>query len=144
MPITIYGDGYVTGLANVTTSGSITTTSGNVVTNAVQFGDASVQTTALAGIGYNQTWQDMIGSRALATNYTNNTGKPIMVMVLCHSNTANGIGVQITVNGVIAAEGRDDASGYGPSLNTIVPPGAVYRADINLFSGALVKWSELR
>ncbi len=96
------------------------------------------------GIGYGQTWQNVVASRALATNYTNTTGKPIMVMVLCHSSTANGIGVQITVDGVIAAEGRDDASGYGPSLNTIVPPGSVYRADINLYSGVLVKWSELR
>lgn len=135
MPITIHGDGFITGLGNVSTSG-------NVVTNAVQFGDTSVQTAA--AIGHGQTWQNVTSSRALGVNYTNSTGRPIMVMVHCTGNSPNGMGFIITVDGVIAAEGRSDASGYGPGLSVIVPPGATYSSVINLFTGALSRWTELR
>jgi hypothetical protein len=135
-------------------SGSITLQATSVAgTNTITL-PASTGTAALTSdittainnnvIGVGQTWQNVVASRALATNYTNTTGKPIMVFVHCRSNTANGIGVQITVDGVIAADGRDDASGYGPSLTTIVPAGSVYRADIVLYSGSLINWSELR
>ena len=36
--------------------------------------------------GGGQAWQNVIGSRAIATTYTNTTAKPIMVSVLCGGN----------------------------------------------------------
>ena len=95
-------------------------------------------------IGIGQTWQNMLASRALATNYTNTTGKPIMVFVYCTSANATGIGVTITVDGVIVAKDVRDGNVRGPSLTTIVPAGSVYRADIVFNSGSLANWAELR
>lgn len=151
MPITIYGDGFITGLGNVSTTGGVTAgnvatsgsvTASSVTTGNVVFSDSTRQTSA--AIGHGQTWQNVTSSRALGVNYTNSTGRPIMVMVHCTGVSPNGMGFIITVDGVIAAEGRSDASGYGPGLSVIVPPGATYSSVINLFTGVLSRWTELR
>lgn len=133
MPITIYGDGYVTGLANVTTAG-------NVVTNAVQFGDTSVQSSA--GIGYSQTWQNVEGSRSLGVTYTNTTGKPIMVYVSAYSDTIFTV-FYFTIDGMTTIYGRNamgtGTNGYA-SASLIVPNGSTYR----FTGGTIYSWLELR
>lgn len=70
-----------------------------VTSTGVVFPDASTQTTAIGGsLGYSQTYQNVTSSRALATNYTNSTGKTIYVKCAC-SLSGNAV-TNITVNGV--------------------------------------------
>ena len=93
----------------------------------------------VAGIGYSQTWQDVLASRAASTDYTNSTGKPIQVNVWGIS----GGPADLVIGGVIAC--RSGINGSVPSVNLtgIVPPGTVYRVN-NISTGAIVIWAELR
>ena len=90
-------------------------------------------------IGVGQTWQNLTGSRANATNYTNTTGRTIVVVV--SEATSGNATFSATVDGVVVAA---YASGGPTSVNTsitfIVPAGGVYRVD-GYTAG---NWSELR
>ena len=110
-------------------------TSGNVLTS----NGTTWQSTApvASGVGVGQTWQNVLGSRARNTNYTNSTGKPIMVNVWFDdtSGEANFICDSVTVaffNGV------DNA---GMTLSVIVPNGSVYQVTT---SQTIDGWAELR
>lgn len=97
---------------------------------------------ALSSIGYGQTWQNLTGSRAAGTTYTNTTGKPIMVAI---SNSGNPY-QQFTlfVNGsatVLSNSGGINYSHTGPIV-AIIPSGATY--SISITTGTLSYWSELR
>lgn len=93
-------------------------------------------------LGYEQTWQNVAGSRAANTTYTNTTGKPIYIFV--SMGGANPQTNQLVVGGVLAGEwvflggiGRQGVCG-------IVPNGATYRV-VNLQGvPAVSTWSELR
>lgn len=98
-----------------------------------------------SGLGVGQTWQNLTGSRALATTYTNSTGKPIMVAVYC-SGSPNDGNFSATVGGVQLGRQGFGAIASGVSFATItfiVPDGATYRAD-NTGGASLNSWSELR
>jgi hypothetical protein len=89
----------------------------------------------LSEIGVGQTWQDVTGSRAQNTNYTNSTGKPIFIYIVLEG------GIQdlkaITVDGVgVGAE----AGTYIRPNQFIVPNGSVYRVD----NATILIWTELR
>lgn len=94
-------------------------------------------------IGYGQSWSDVTASRALSTVYTNTEDAPIMVHINVTGDTANGRGIDVEIDGVVMIEGRSQGSGYGPSVEFIVPPGSTYEA-IGEFTGTLTQWSELR
>lgn len=107
------------------------------------------------GIGNGQTWQNLTSTRAVNTNYTNSTGKPIMVVVSLSSTNGGGTGGATTatalVGGVNVAYGlNSDSSGFYQtpiSLSFIVPTGAVYRINTTADAGTSVGvslWSELR
>lgn len=94
-------------------------------------------------LGAGQTWQDVKGSRASATNYTNSTGKPILVVVSAGS-TPGLAAASISVSGVVVA---DMADGYNAATNitplvAVVPNGATYRVDVT--QGVIRNWTELR
>jgi len=91
------------------------------------------------GIGYGQTWQNVTGSRAANTTYTNSTGKPIEVWV-SFTVVSGGI-ISYLINGVQMA--RNAAIDIGDSIPVgfIVPNGATYRCDT---TSTLFQWSELR
>lgn len=93
-------------------------------------------------IGWNQTWQDLTASRALATTYTNSTGRPIMVVITTEGTTT---GIALTVNGVVIQRQRSQISSgtTNASVSAIIPSGATYSA-ANIVSGTLSLWSELR
>jgi hypothetical protein len=97
-----------------------------------------------AGIGVNQTVQDVTASRSLGTTYYNTTGKPIFIWVYT-TYTANGIS-NLTINGIVLAYAAlvitVGGSGHG-TLYGIVPPGGTYLAT-NVSAATLVRWSELR
>ena len=88
--------------------------------------------TAMSGLGYGQTVQNLVGSRALATTYYNTTGKPIFLSV---GSTTGNIGITLTINGVSQGQ-RTDA------CDAVIPPGASY--SVVFSAGAISVWSETR
>lgn len=119
------------------------------VTQSIGTNNTTIATTAFvqsaAGLGYGQTWQSFNSSqRSLNTDYTNSTGKPIMVAVSGIFNGGQYIawyidGVNVISTGVHAATEQD-------SITTIVPPGSTYRlyATDSFYGGIAPTWSELR
>jgi hypothetical protein len=99
--------------------------------------------TVTSGIGDGQTWQNVLGSRSSGVNYTNSTGKPIMVAVGIAS-TNGFISLTSVVDnvqvGTTQAASPTSTSG-GSSYSFIVPAGSTYRVTIN---GSFTHWAELR
>jgi hypothetical protein len=97
-----------------------------------------------SGLGVDQTWQSVIGSRALATTYTNTTGKAIFVSASAfHSSTASG-SIQFTVNGILTAANSSSAVNTISSCCFIVPPGGTYSVTWSVAGATLSAWNELR
>ena len=95
-----------------------------------------------SGIGSNQVWSEVTGSRTKNTNYVNNTGKAIMVTLRQEKSGLQLIG--ITVNGGLVARAYDYNGGGSNCVCTsvIVPVGATYTYDWDGNSGQKI-W-ELR
>lgn len=86
-----------------------------------------------------QTIQDVTGSRAKATLYTNNTGKEIWVTV---NPTATASATSsLTVNGVVVQSVSFGSTTVTVPLSTPVPAGATYQFDS---STTILRWVELR
>jgi hypothetical protein len=113
-------------------------------TNGITFNNSSTQAQS-AGLGSSataQTWQNVTGSRAFTTTYTNSTGYPIMVNIY---STGGGSG-QITLNigGVaVATAAVAGLAGGLFTLSGIVPNGATYSLT-NPGGGGFAFWGELR
>lgn len=103
--------------------------------------------TAVKPLGAGQTWQNLTGSRALTTSYTNSTGRPITVVV---SGNCSGTGygsMSTTVDGIVVAGQVHavPAAGYGCQTTFIVPAGSTYSVAYGgNASPALQTWIELR
>jgi len=97
---------------------------------------------ALSSIGYGQTWQNMIGSRAFATTYTNTTGKPIFIYVAGTSTSSNSM--SITINGVQYLLSTAVAAADRAQASALIPAGATYSVDLSAGTKTLTIWSELR
>ena len=96
-----------------------------------------------AGIGVNQTWQVVSGSRAMGTTYTNSTGKPITVAITATCNA--GLTVQgLIINGTVTYAGTVVNSGSACGFALVVPNGATYVTCTNGGTLTLVSWVELR
>lgn len=147
MPIVLNG---TTGISTTELSTSAVRTSGEGYATPL---DTELTTAgwAIAGmIGAGQTWTDVTGSRALATTYTNSTGRPIMVSATI---TGTGAGVSsaiLTVAGVIVMQAVTTESngtswnGVGTPFQAIVPDGATYSISNNTLTNTITRWSELR
>jgi hypothetical protein len=116
-------------------------TSGNVLTSNGTTWVSSAPPSA--GLGIGQTWQSVIGSRALGTTYTNSTGKPIFVYIVV-SLSGNGDTV-LTLNGVTLDGPASSASGsvFTP-CSFIVPDGNTYNLTATGGSVGITAWGELR
>lgn len=106
----------------------------------------SASTTAVSTpIGVSQSWQNVTGSRALNTSYTNTTGRPIMVtcsvLTQSASNPASASvgGVTILNSWTVDCCGVPQFS-YFP-FSFIVPAGSSYQINGNL---GFSVWAELR
>ena len=91
-------------------------------------------------LGVGQTWQDVTSSRSSGVTYTNNTGKPIKVSIICAVD--DGISELYVGNELISKSGNTGSS-IGNNFNTVsevVPHGQTYRYQGSNF----LKWSELR
>ena len=145
LPVTNGGTGAVTLTANSLLVGAGTSavtgiaagTSGNVLTsNGTTWASA-----AAAGIGVGQTWTNVTGSRALLTTYTNSTGKPIQLSIVCLGGSAND--VELTVAGLLITSALyTNSAGGKVSLFAIVPVGASY--SLGTSASTITRWSELR
>lgn len=93
-----------------------------------------------AGIGVNQTWQNVTASRVSGTTYTNSTGKPITIKV--YSVAAPTSQVAITVSGTAFPTISSSVGGgtFQVFDMAIVPAGATYSAT----TVGTMTWWELR
>ena len=91
--------------------------------------------------GVGQSWQDVSSSRASGSTYTNNTGKPITVIVsIRDANVFSG--VLVTVAGVVIID-VDDVGAQGTTPYTfVVPAGSTYSVNVN--ANTIRRWAELR
>ena len=91
--------------------------------------------------GQDQTWQDVTAERALSVTYTNNTGRPIEIVVVTNFNTTAS-GNALVIDGIVTNESFSSGSGtIGFSLQGIVPNGSTYSVGT---SKGLRSWDELR
>ncbi|WP_419866964.1 hypothetical protein [Citrobacter werkmanii] len=79
-----------------------------------------------ASVGVNQLWNDVTSSRTVGINYTNTTGRPIMIAMNVKNVTAGLFASSIFVQGIELSAGST-VSGEHRFISAIVPPGQVYR-----------------
>lgn len=99
------------------------------------------------GIGYNQTWQNVKSSRNVGTVYTNDTGKPITLLVTASTDANDRMnGVNVHVNGVIIATSMSYGNGGKIPVSVIIPNGSTYKVDYpsGTVSPFIYQWFELR
>ena len=110
-------------LTSVSTSQALTAAQGKVLNDKM--------------LGVGQTWQDVTGSRAAGITYTNDTQKPIMVIVT--RNVAQNFTAYFTVNGIdLIWSHAGNSIGIADAFSIIIPVGSTYKC--NTFS----TWAELR
>jgi len=106
--------------------------------------DAFITPLKLSGVvmGYNQSWQDVTGSRAIGATYTNNTGRPIEVAIgVTLANTTSF--TNLLVGGVNASRVQGPGAGsYTYDLYAIIPNGVSY--SVSGGTPVLSTWRELR
>ncbi len=90
---------------------------------------------ASPSVGVDQTWQDVLASRAINVTYTNTTGAPIELLL---SQISSGQ-QNIFINGTQVAQNSADTS-TSNCVSIIIPDGSTYRVD----SGLPTFWWELR
>ena len=121
--------------------GTVVTTGGTgVVTSAMQTGDA-------VPIGVGQSWTDVAASRAVGTDYTNSTGKPIVVAITASGSSFDNIIMTLVIDGENIMQAAIALNGDGASRDNvtgIVPNGATYRVNVDGGSESSVIWKELR
>jgi hypothetical protein len=85
-------------------------------------------------LGVNQTWQNLTASRVANTTYTNDTGRPIQVVL----NSGTGATRNFYVNGVLFS--TTSIINGGNCIHTAtIPDGDTYMID-----GTVGIWNELR
>lgn len=89
------------------------------------------------------TFTDVTGSRALATNYTNNTNRTIWVLACIKATSASPTAINATV-GAVTQEGTVVAAvNYISQMSFPVPPGKVYQVSVLGGTATLQSWAEL-
>ena len=125
------------------TNSKITAMAASKLTGALPALDGS-SLTGILSIGVGQTWTDTTSSRAFNTNYTNSTGRAIMVSFIC--TTGTGDNIQVNVGGLSFGDEYTNQSNGREMSSFIVPDNTVYRINGNTGSTTpvLQKWVELR
>ena len=139
-------NGTVALLESPALTGTPTAPTAAVGTNTTQIATTAFVLANQSGVGIGQTWQDVTGSRALGTTYTNSTGKPIMVNVNNVGTTAS-IQINLYVNGALITGQRLATGGASCRIGvfSIIPNGATYSiTNGGGTEGTLNTWSELR
>jgi hypothetical protein len=108
---------------------------GTVLTTA----NTQIATKSLV-LGVDQTWQNVAASRAVNTNYTNTTGRPIFVSVRMTQSSSGT--ASLIVDGVSIAGGATPNTPGNQTFGGIVPNGSVYQ--VTATSNTVSTWAELR
>lgn len=96
-----------------------------------------------ASIGYSQTKTNVLASRALSTNYTNSTGRPIVVYAA--GNTALRGQMILSIDGNISQVSNGNSAGtIVTGVSAIIPVGSVYQIYAATNGVTLTAWYELR
>jgi hypothetical protein len=120
-------------------------TSGNALRS-----NGSAWVSGKLGLGLSgEVWNNVVGSRAANTTYTNSNSYPIMFAVSAQKNTpSNTQGIlEMVVNGSVITQVQSrvgnniDHNVVVLSSVVIVPPGQTYRANLN--DSSLTIWNEL-
>jgi hypothetical protein len=99
---------------------------------------------ASQSIGLQQTWQDVLASRAIGTTYTNTTGRPIFVIICASASSLNGT-FGITINGTLVYAGNSAPNSGIVTVSALIPPSATYLVTVT--GGSMLapgNWNELR
>jgi hypothetical protein len=93
--------------------------------------------------GQGQTWQDKTASRPAGSNFTNNTGRPIMVNVIRQSTGSSSFSLLVGVGTPTLVVGSSDTSTASPALaqTAIIPVGWSYKATVS--GCTILAWLEL-
>ena len=92
-------------------------------------------------MGVGLTWQDVKANRALATEHTNTTGKPIQLCVVVVHTGSSGSSSSLQLNGEQTAYGYFDAKRTA-LYQQMIPDGATYQIDAD--RGYVASWWEWR
>lgn len=112
--------------------------SGNVLTS----NGSTWQSTASPAFGVGQSWQNVTGSRATDTTYTNNSGKPIFVIAQVGAQTN---GIYVYINGTLLVRHWYDVNGGAGQVGYSTAEFIVGNGDTYYVSnGPLRQWWEFR
>ena len=130
----VLGNGTSTLSGNMVAPGS----SGNILTS----NGTTWTSAASTAFGVGQSWQNVTGSRSTGVTYTNNTGRPIFVIVQVGAQTN---GIYVYINGTFLIRHWYDVNGGAGQVGYstaefIVGNGDTYYAD----NGPLRQWWEFR
>ena len=95
-----------------------------------------------AGLGRAQSWSDMTSSRAKDTTYTNSTGQPIYISIICATGTGGDVRIQVGAVNPPNAIYTNSSNGRS-HVSAIVPNGHTYRLN-TAGAGAPLSWMEVR
>lgn len=105
----------------------------------------TITATATLALGVGQTWQDVTGSRAAGTTYTNATGKPIMVVIRPAFTNSQNVSGSVSVSGVVVIDFACYVAATNPPqypMTFIVPAGSTYILTLSV--ATIGRWTELR
>ena len=116
-------------------------------THSVDVKDLNPIPPNIGGLGMTgEVWVDELANRASDTEYTNNEGKPISVVIAIYSDESNGANAWVNVGGVsvaLLAVGTTNNGKYS-TVSVIVPPGSTYKLMSGGGSYGIQGWSELK
>lgn len=106
-------------------------------------GSDNFDSLAHQGIGVNQTWQDVTGSRSPSTTYINTTGKPIVFYYSGRSSGTTGQATMIIDGVSLPAPSWASSVASAGQLIYVIPNGSTYSYTQGGYVNA-VKIAELR
>ena len=90
-----------------------------------------------------QTWQNVALSRALGTEYVNNTDKPIQMAISFYTTSASSKGKFYIDGNLVLTARNDNSGGVWAHVQMFVPVGSSYKLELTGAYG-LTHWFELR
>ena len=160
MPIRLLTSGGGTTTIQPTTSATdytltIPAVTANVVTDTASSILVGSLSANASSIGVGQTWQNVISSRAVTTEYQNSTGKPIMVSISFTTAFTSRLQLQVSTtsgSGFVIVADCDGGDYYSASAGTdhyatvsaIIPPNNYYKAIAPDSNATIRSWAELR
>lgn len=91
-------------------------------------------------LGWSQTWQSMIGSRAVSVSYQNTTTRPIQFSIRLDT-TSSDRAIEVSADNINWVRVGTSYSSFQPFNTAVVPVGHYYRVN---GSATILNWAELR